>query len=146
MLVARAATRDACGVTPCRASRSRTRWTRVPRARHVVARGVSLDEASEDAHIHLSVVARVPGAHAGAVLITAFCSWLFFDLHPNMFFMLGMLASVCSLFLYYSERLSPELAARFEAAVDSATSRLRDGELGYGALAIVKKPSKELEA
>jgi len=85
-------------------------------------------------------------AHAGAVLITAFCSWLFFDLHPNMFFMLGMLASVCSLFLYYSERLSPELAARFEAAVDSATSRLRDGELGYGALAIVKKPSKELEA
>lgn len=43
----------------------------MPRARHVVARGVSLDEASEDAHIHLSVVARVPGAHAGAVLAVA---------------------------------------------------------------------------
>jgi len=43
----------------------------VPRARHVVARGVSLDEASEEAHIHLSVVARVPGAHAGAVLAVA---------------------------------------------------------------------------
>lgn len=43
----------------------------MPRARHVVARGVSLDEASEDAHIHLSVVARVPGAHAGAVLALA---------------------------------------------------------------------------
>lgn len=41
------------------------------RARHVVARGVSLDEASEEAHIHLSVVARVPGAHAGAVLALA---------------------------------------------------------------------------
>ena len=43
----------------------------MPRARHVVARGVSLDEASEEAHIHLSVVARVPGAHAGAVLAVA---------------------------------------------------------------------------
>ena len=36
----------------------------MPRARHVVARGVSLDEASEEAHIHLSVVARVPAPMA----------------------------------------------------------------------------------
>ena len=49
-------------------------------------------------------------AHAGAVLITAFFSWIFFDLKPTIFFMLGMLASVCSLFLYYSERLIPQLA------------------------------------
>jgi hypothetical protein len=70
MLVARAATRDARGVTPCRASRSRRRWTLAPRARHVVARGVSF-ASDDDAHIHLSVVARVPDAHAGAVLALA---------------------------------------------------------------------------
>ena len=70
MLVARAATRDARGVTPCRASRSRRRWTLAPRARHVVARGVSR-ASDDDAHIHLSVVARVPDAHAGAVLALA---------------------------------------------------------------------------
>ena len=45
----------------------------MPRARHVVARGVSLDEASEDAHIHLSVVARVPGVAVRAfVRVTHF--------------------------------------------------------------------------
>ena len=70
MLVARAATRDARGVTPCRASRSRRRWMLAPRARHVVARGVSF-ASDDDAHIHLSVVARVPDAHAGAVLALA---------------------------------------------------------------------------
>lgn len=70
MLVARAATRDARGVTPCRASRSRRRWTLAPRARHVVARGVFF-ASDDDAHIHLSVVARVPDAHAGAVLALA---------------------------------------------------------------------------
>ena len=70
MLVARAATCDARGVTSSRASRSRSRCTRVPRARHVVARVVSR-ELNDDAHIHLSVVARVSDAHAGAVLALA---------------------------------------------------------------------------
>ena len=78
-------------------------------------------------------------AHAGAVIITAFFSWLFFELHPNVFFMLGMLASVCSLFMYYSERLFPEWAARFEAAVD-ALAGIRGGHDG---VPLVKKASKE---
>ena len=42
----------------------------MPRARHVVARVVSR-ELNDDAHIHLSVVARVSDAHAGAVLALA---------------------------------------------------------------------------
>ena len=70
MLVARAATRDAHVVASSRASRSRSRRTRVLRARHVIARGVSR-ERSDDTHIRLSVVARVPDAHAGAVLALA---------------------------------------------------------------------------
>mmetsp|Transcript_20031 Transcript_20031/g.27737 ORF Transcript_20031/g.27737 Transcript_20031/m.27737 type:complete len:360 (+) Transcript_20031:204-1283(+) len=44
-------------------------------------------------------------AHACAVIITAFASWMFFNLDLTIYFMLGISASIGSLFLYYAEKL-----------------------------------------
>uniref|UniRef100_A0A7S0WK72 Uncharacterized protein n=1 Tax=Pyramimonas obovata TaxID=1411642 RepID=A0A7S0WK72_9CHLO len=52
-------------------------------------------------------------AHAGAVLVTSFASWMFFQLHFTYYFMTGMLASVCALFLYYADRMFPSLAVQY---------------------------------
>lgn len=63
-------------------------------------------------------------AHAGAVLITAFFSWMFFELKITIWFTLGMLASVCSLFLYYSEKIfTPQPGASHGTEVDFLSNK-----------------------